>query len=80
MLKANFKKYLSTIDTLPLSIEKECKTLMDSVQKINVEADIDIFVRQNQTGKEIPEPFDYEPYVEVKEIPPIVIFAGKCAS
>lgn len=36
-----------------------------SVDQIASDADIDQFVKQNKTHQEIPEPFEYEPYVSV---------------
>jgi len=63
MLKGNMKKYLSILESVPPTLGREIRTLADSVDLISTEADIDMFVKQNKTGAEIPEPFEYEPYV-----------------
>lgn len=66
LLKTNMKKYIQVASFAPPTIEKELQALRDSIDKINTDADLEFFVRQNKTGQEIPEPFEYEPYQEVR--------------
>jgi len=68
MLKANMKKFIQVLEISPPLLLKEYKSFLDTVEKVNNEADIDMFVRQYKTGSEIPEPFEYEPYVEGSDV------------
>lgn len=65
MLKANLKKFVQVLEISPPMLQKELKTFLETVEKVNNEADIDMYVKQYKTGNEIPEPFEYETYVEV---------------
>jgi len=64
MLRVNLKKYVNVLETNPPVVVKECKSLLETIEKVNNEADIENFVKQYKTGEEIPQPFEYEPYVE----------------
>jgi hypothetical protein len=65
MVKANLKKYARILQELPPHKAKEADALSDSVEKVSTDADVDLFVTQNKTHQEIPEPFEYEPYQQV---------------
>eukprot|EP01114_Cavostelium_apophysatum_P004807 TRINITY_DN1518_c0_g1_i1.p1 TRINITY_DN1518_c0_g1~~TRINITY_DN1518_c0_g1_i1.p1 ORF type:complete len:508 (+),score=166.94 TRINITY_DN1518_c0_g1_i1:1514-3037(+) len=64
MIKSNLRKYLQVLEYVPSLHQKEAKLLQDTVEKINNEADIDLYCKQYKTGEEIPQPFEYEPYIE----------------
>ncbi len=65
MLKATLKKYITIQETVPPILTREVKTLAESVEQINNESDTDQLAKMHRTGQEIPEPYDYEPYVTV---------------
>jgi hypothetical protein len=66
MLKANVKKYVTSSLEVPPFIEKDLKGLNDVVDRIDTDYDIEEVVKKFKTGEEIPEPFEYEQYQEVK--------------
>jgi len=37
------------------------------IEQINHEADMDVYIQQTKTGKEIPDLYEFEPYQEVKK-------------
>lgn len=51
MFKVNLKKYVGILETIPPHTVKDAKALLEAVEKINVDADIDAFIKTNQTNK-----------------------------
>jgi len=62
MVKANLKKYVRILQDLPPCLTKESDSLSQSIERINHDGDVDLFVSQNKTHQDVPEPFEYEPY------------------
>lgn len=50
MLRTNLRKYVQVVEVNPPIFAKECKSLMDTVDKVNNEADIDFYVKQYKSG------------------------------
>ncbi len=65
MVKANMKKYVRILQDLPPCLVKECDSLSQSIERVNHDSDVDLFVSQNKTHQEVPDPFEYEPYQQV---------------
>jgi len=64
MLKEKMKKYVIVLDSIPPLLQTENKELLSSIELINQDADIELFIKQNKTNNEVPMPFEYEPYVQ----------------
>jgi len=68
MVKANMKKYVRILQDLPPCLVKESEALSQKIESINNEADVELFISQNKTHQDVPDPYEYEPYQQGNQV------------